>query len=127
MKTSDLKYHLPSIAWALFILVMSLLPGKDIPDLTIFRFDKLVHFGVYAFLGFLAYYGWVKQVQFPGLKKRTLIKIVGVITVYGFIIEVLQETCTADRHFDILDTAMDTSGAILGCYVCLLLKRRLTS
>ncbi len=59
---SFIKYNSPSLLWALAILIMCLLPGKDIPGLGIFEFDKIVHFIIYLLLALMMYYGWKKQI-----------------------------------------------------------------
>lgn len=54
-----------SIGWALFIFALCSIPGASVPDLTLFTFDKLGHFGMF-FVGALLWLrtwperaGWV--------------------------------------------------------------------
>lgn len=42
-----------TLAWMALIFVASSIPGSGIPSAAIFRFDKLLHFAVYAVLGAL--------------------------------------------------------------------------
>ena len=94
---------------------MCLLPGKDIPSLTIFEYDKIVHFGIYLLLAVMMYYGWKKQDSFPALHRFTFIKILIITFSYGFLVEILQEILTADRHFDLWDAGSNSLGALAGC------------
>ncbi len=123
---SFLKYNALSILWAILILALCLLPGKDLPSFTIFEFDKIVHFGIYVVLALLMYYGWNKQNTFPSLQENTITKILIITFTYGFAVEVAQELLTADRHFDILDALANAGGAVAGSIICIFAKRKLT-
>ena len=123
---SFLKYNTLSIFWALLILVLCLLPGKDIPSLAIFEFDKLVHFLIYMLLALLMYYGWKKQTSFPALQNKTILKILIITSTYGFVVEILQELLTADRHFDILDALANSTGAVAGSLMGTFVKKKLS-
>ena len=105
---------MPSILWAAFILVLCLMPGRDLPTVNILEFDKLVHIGVYIVLSLLTYYGWRKQDAYPWFKRATFLKILVLLSIYGFAVEVMQELFTADRHFDIFDALANSTGAVLG-------------
>lgn len=113
---SFLKYNWPSILWAAFILVICLMPGRDLPKVEIINFDKLVHIGVYVLLSVLTYYGWTRQSRFKILHRNTVLKIVILLSAYGFAVEVMQETLTTDRHFDLYDALANSIGAVLGTY-----------
>ena len=58
--------------------------------------------------------GWKKQSAFPSLYHNTFIKIFVIACVYGFTIEVMQETLTTTRHFEWLDEAANATGALVG-------------
>ena len=111
---SFLKYNWPSILWAAFILVICLMPGRHIPRITIPHFDKIVHTSIYMILGVLTYYGWSMQKSFNSLHQKTLLKIIILLSVYGFTIEIMQETLTADRHFELLDELANATGSVIG-------------
>lgn len=114
---SFLKYNWPSIAWAAFILVLCLMPGKDLPSVSIFEADKIGHFTVYTVLAFLMWYGWRKQTAFAWLQTNAFVKILLITAVYGFAVEIMQETFTADRHFDLLDALANSTGAVAGSLI----------
>ncbi len=113
---SFLKYNTPSILWAVFILVLCLMPGRELPSLTIWEFDKIGHFGVYLILSMLMVYGWRKQKSFSFLHTKALLKILLITSVYGFAVEVMQELFTTDRHFDMLDALANSTGAVVGSF-----------
>ena len=117
VEVSFLKYNWPSILWAAFILVLCLIPGRDLPSVTIFEFDKIVHFTFYVILAWLMFYGWRKQISFLSLRQNALIKILIITSVYGFAVEVMKELLTADRHFDIFDALANSSGAVAGSLI----------
>ncbi len=123
---SFIKYNWFAFFWAILILILCLMPGKDLPSITIFEFDKLVHSGIYLVLVYLMYYGWKKQSSFSFLHKSTILKILIITSSYGFIVEVMQELFTADRHFDIFDALANASGAVVGCYISPYIKNKLS-
>ena len=117
------KYNIASILWALFILALCLLPGKDLPTIPILNFDKLVHFSIYAILALMMFYGWKKQDLFPALHRNTIARILILTSLYGFAVEVMQEIFTSDRHFDLFDALANSSGAITGSLLGALVKK----
>ena len=123
---SFLKYNLLSILWTLLILVLCLMPGKDLPSVSIFEFDKIAHFGVYLILALLMYYGWKKQNYFQSLHNNTLIKILVLTSSYGFAVEIMQELFTTDRHFELLDALANSIGAVAGSFLGISLKQKLS-
>src|SRR4051812_23373058 len=96
---SFLKYNILSFFWTILILVLCLMPGKDLPSVSIFEFDKIVHFTLYLLLALMMYYGWKKQNTFSSLHNKTMLKILLLTSTYGFAVEVMQELFTTDRHF----------------------------
>lgn len=120
---SYIKYNWPSILWAAFILLLCLMPGKDLPSVSIWEFDKIGHFCVYALLAALMTWGWNKQQQYVWLHKNVLLKIMLIAASYGFAVEILQEMFTADRHFDILDATANAIGALAGSIISVKLLR----
>lgn len=103
--------------WAAFILWLCLMPGKDLPSVTIWEADKIGHFGVYIVLSFLMFYGWIKQSTASWFRTNTFFKILLITSCYGFAVEVMQELLTVDRHFDLLDALANAAGAVAGCFI----------
>lgn len=50
------RIWLPVLLWMIFIFILSSIPGKDIPDLAIPDFHRVVHFCEYTVLGGL----WIR-------------------------------------------------------------------
>jgi len=114
---SFLKYNWPSILWAAFILCLCLAPARHLPRINIPSFDKIVHFTFYFTLVLLMNWGWLKQQSFRSLHKNAWLKIFIIACAYGFTIEIMQETLTTDRHFELLDEAANACGAAVGSLV----------
>ena len=110
------KYNWPSIFWAAFILGICLMPGKDLPSVSVFQVDKIIHFACYFLLACLLYFGWSKQTYVACLHSNLLLKLLLLTCSYGFIIEVMQETLTKDRHFDSWDALANCAGAVAGSF-----------
>ena len=111
---SYLKYNWPSILWAAFILYLCMMPSHHLPHISIPNFDKIVHFTFYFVLVILMNWGWLKQRSFNSLHINAWVKIFIIACAYGLLIEIMQETLTADRHFEWLDEAADALGAAMG-------------
>ena len=120
------KYNTISILWSMLILVLCLLPGKDLPTVDIVNFDKLVHFSIYLLLALMMYYGWKKQDTFLVLHHRTVIKILIITSSYGFVVEIMQELLTADRHFDLFDALANSTGGVAGSLAGTYVKKKLS-
>jgi VanZ family protein len=104
------RYALPALAWTGIITVLTLLPGKDLPEVSIVNFDKMAHLGVFGLLAFL-YLRW----QALGQGLNTSVKTIILSTIaYGGLIEILQGTFYTDRHADVIDFIANTAGVILG-------------
>ena len=115
---SFLKYNSISLLWAALILLACLMPGRDLPDVSIRISDKAIHFIIYLFLSVFTYYGWMKQNAYTSLHRHTISKIVVITSAYGFIVEIMQHLFTADRHFDLMDALANSTGAVAGCVLC---------
>ncbi|NND78088.1 MAG: VanZ family protein [Flavobacteriales bacterium] len=97
----------PTILWALVILALSLMPGKDLPSIDIDYIDKIGHAVVYGILAYLIYGTGVS------FKIRTPILVAIIIPIcYGILIELLQDYLSEDRFADIYDAIANAFGAI---------------
>lgn len=121
---SFLKYNWPSILWAAFILALCLMPGRDLPSVTLWQADKIVHFFVYVVLAVLLYIGWKKQSAFAWFHQNAFSKILLFTFCYGFAVEIMQELLTADRHFDWYDALANALGGVGGVLVVWIVERR---
>ena len=103
------------------------MPGRHLPRIPIYEFDKIVHFTFYFVLALMMYYGWKKQDLFLSLHHSMITKIIIITSSYGFIIEIMQELFTADRHFDIFDALANSIGAVAGSFLAIYIKPKLTN
>ncbi|RQO31503.1 hypothetical protein DBR32_05975 [Taibaiella sp. KBW10] len=107
-----------SIGWAALIFVGCLLPGKDIPSLSIFEYDKLVHFGIFAALAFLL------LCIFRNPSFIQSFRVLFFCSAYGYALEVLQGSgWVTGRSFDLYDALADGLGALMGIGVFFVANR----
>lgn len=103
--------------WAAIIFAACLIPGREVPSLSIFQYDKLIHFGIFALLAFLLLF----LVKEP--KKVHGLLVFLACTGYGYFVELLQGSgITEGRAFDHLDAFADSLGAVAGVVIFFLLR-----
>ncbi len=103
--------------WALFILVLCGIPGRDIPHISfleLLSFDKFVHAGVFFVLILLTVRGSVLQTRFLFLSQYPIV-ISGLLCVlYGGILELLQDAVFEERSADLYDFIANSFGVLIG-------------
>lgn len=102
------------LIWSLVILVLCLLPTKDLSKVDAFKIphlDKIAHFGLF-FLFAVFFYGWL-LVAFAEHKKWNVLWTLLLVASYGFVIEWLQENYFS-RSGDFLDWVADMIGGGFG-------------
>lgn len=118
--------HLPTIIWAIIILILCGTPGKDVPHfsfLDLFGFDKFVHAGIFFVLVIFAIRGFRLQTKNNYLNKNASFLAVGFSIAYGGVLEILQGTIFEDRSADINDFIANS----FGCFVALLLYQKMSA
>ncbi|MDL2231758.1 VanZ family protein [Porphyromonadaceae bacterium OttesenSCG-928-L07] len=103
-----------NIIWATIIFVLCTMPGDRLPDprLDIPYMDKMVHFGMFFIMALLLCNELEYQTHWR--KRRIYMIAVGVVFLYGGVIEIMQEYWF-ERSGDIWDLLADVFGAIVGC------------
>lgn len=104
--------------WGLVIAILSLLPGKAVPDLSLWDWvapDKWAHVGVYAVWSYLYMAAGPKQRLFFGLVSMIL---------FGIAMETFQWAFYSDRFFEISDIVANCAGTLLGWQAFLTLSKR---
>ncbi len=110
------KYTKWSIVWALVILVLCGMPGRDIPHISfleLLSFDKFVHAGIFFVLLLLTVRGISLQTRFSSLQLYA--KSFSVITciIYGGLLEVMQGTIFIERSADVFDFIANSVGCLI--------------
>ncbi|HEX7457474.1 MAG TPA: VanZ family protein [Ginsengibacter sp.] len=121
MQKISIKKFLPGIAWFFLVLVLTCLPGNDLPKigwLDKIYFDKWVHIGMFGGLTFLFCWPFYKS-QFSNRQRLYyFIKITIAVSIWGLTIEFIQKFYVTGRSFDLLDWAADSLGAFIAFLFC---------
>ena len=104
------RFYFASIVWSGIILGLTLTPGKSLPSVELFTYDKLGHLVIFLVLSFLYVSGLYANKN--GFKKSILIGLIATV-LYGAAIEVLQDFIP-DRSMDWKDLAANCSGSTIG-------------
>lgn len=103
-----------TLLWALVILVLCLIPGKELPRYRwtdLFSFDKVVHAGVFFVLAWLMVVALRPTGTGPAIRWTA-----GVCLMYGGLLEVMQGTLMTDRYADVGDFVANGIGVALGLW-----------
>lgn len=102
------KKSLIALIWAIVIFILSIIPGKDLPELDINYFDKLAHATVYAILSFLI------LLACPSRTLNVIFLWAFLLPVsYGIMIELFQGTFLNDRITDVYDMIANAIGSLV--------------
>ena len=111
------RYTKWSMLWALIILILCGMPGKDVPHISfleLLNFDKFVHAGIFFVLLLLSLRGFLLQTRFVGLQRSARIAAFVLCVAYGGSLEILQGIIFIDRSSDIYDFIANTFGCSIG-------------
>jgi VanZ family protein len=112
-----IKAYWLAFAWAAIILLLTGLPGKDLPDYDIWDFeieDKLAHIFVFALLGWLLIRSYRRMKQSKKVPQKIVFLNVGVAIAFAALTEILQDLIFVGRFASITDFLADTIGILLG-------------
>lgn len=121
------KKLIPALLWAFFILLLCLLPGSAIPQLTFLDWlkpDKLVHLFLFGVLSFLLVKAFISPNIFSTLNNYPKFISIAIASVYGVVVEIIQEYCIPGRYGDVYDSIADAAGAFIGIWFFVILTRR---
>ncbi len=111
------RYTKWSMLWALIILILCGMPGKDVPHISfleMLKFDKFVHAGIFFVLFLLSVRGFMLQTRFEGLHQSPRAAAFIICVIYGGLLEILQGIVFIDRSADIYDFIANTFGCTMG-------------
>lgn len=121
MKTF-LTYHLPWLAYAAIILMVSSIPNLHTPHVQFVQTDKVAHFSEYAIFAFLAFRS-VAHLTPNMHNNRTLLVAFLALAIFAVFDEYLQ-SFTPGRDPDPLDYLADVIGGSLVLALTWLRRRR---
>lgn len=116
-----------AVIYTLALLLLSLISLQGLPQAEVENADKIFHTLAYAGLTFLWYLQYFSRStrNKKRLKKKPLLLICLAIVLFGIFIEVLQESITAYRTFDVWDITANFLGTLLALMVILALEPKL--
>lgn len=122
MQRISIKKFLPGITWFVVVVVLTCLPGNDVPKVSwldnIYDFDKLVHFGLFGGLTFLFCWPFYRSDFSSKQRLHFFIKIALSASIFGLAIEFIQRYYIPGRDYDLLDWAADSFGALAAFFIC---------
>jgi glycopeptide antibiotics resistance protein len=111
-----LKHTKWALLWALLILILCGIPGRDIPHISfleLLSFDKFVHAGIFCVLVLLMIRGFLVQTRYVSISHYAK-KIAFLISVvYGGLLEIMQGTLFEERSADVYDFIANSVGCLL--------------
>ncbi|MCK5595358.1 VanZ family protein [bacterium] len=109
------RFLLPLILYLILIFFLSSLPGKEIPDVELPYFDKLLHLLEYAVLGFLLMRGLKNsELKFSNISFIIFTAIFS--TLYGLSDE-SHQSFVPNRDMSLFDVLFDCIGGVIGSIV----------
>lgn len=117
--------YLPAIAWALIILVLILMPGKNLPDMQqdfFISLDKLAHFGVFSILSFLTLRGACRKTGREQFKTSYVLSPLLISVAYGLLLEIMQ-IMAENRMPEYMDALANTLGCFAGLLFFIAIKK----
>lgn len=106
--------------WALLILILCGIPGRDIPHISfleLLSFDKFVHAGIFCVLILLTIRGFKMQHAIASFKNSPIVSAVIICIAYGALLEILQGTIFQERSADIYDFIANSFGCLVGVLI----------
>ena len=97
------------------ISILSLIPGKQLPESPIQYADIMVHVVMYLIMSMVIFRESTKQ--YNGLSIRLKTVIVLLLIVYGGVLEVLQETFIPGRYGSLSDFLANATGVLSGLLI----------
>lgn len=115
-----LRVHLPTLAWAIFILIICGIPGDKIPEMTFWQWlkpDKIVHLLIFGLLCFLMIRSFLALNTGSFFYKNAKMLSLLLTIFYGVLVEILQATVFIHRSGDIRDAIANSIGAFVGLWI----------
>jgi VanZ family protein len=111
-------HHLWGILWIVFIVLLTALPGRLLPDIPtfmdLFEPDKLVHVVLFAILVILLLRGFARDPKAVFLKNHSLLVALNTGILLGALTELMQKYFIPGRTGSIYDFIANTAGCFVG-------------
>lgn len=117
----------PALFWALFVLILCGLPGRDFPELSFLQWlkpDKIAHLILFGVQCFLLLKAFRKMKQTSVYYKNAVLFSLTLSITYGVLVEVLQTYVFIQRDGDVRDAIANAIGAFLGVWLFKRINRR---
>jgi len=115
-----------SIIFTIIIMFLSFVPPagfKKLPPINILNFDKIVHMLMYSILTAIIIYDYKYKISNSPKRKTLLFIILLYTTIFGGIIELMQEKWFYPRSAEWIDWLADIVGALLGIFFMYIFKQ----
>lgn len=112
-----------SLTWATIVLVLTLIPGKAIPDVPVFGIDKTVHFFLFGLLMFLMLIESHRQKVFRNTGGYFILLAYTLCISYGIFIELIQNFIPG-RSSSVYDAIANSIGVCIGHVIFLLISKK---
>ena len=106
-----------ALLWALLILVLCAIPGRDLPKISaleLLNFDKFVHALLFLVLILLTVSGLKRQDSFTLLHRSPKMISLILCVAYGGLLEIMQGELFSERTADIFDFTANSFGCTIG-------------
>ena len=106
--------------WALIILILCGIPGRDIPHISfleLLSFDKFVHAGIFFVLVLLTVRGFLLQTRFIKIQHKAKAVAVVLCIAYGGSLEIMQGTLFEERSADVYDFIANSFGCVMALFL----------
>ncbi len=123
-----LKHTKWAMLWALLILILCGIPGRDIPHISfleLLSFDKFVHAGIFFVLVLLTIRGFLLQTTIEYLQKNAKSIAAVICIVYGGSLEVMQGTLFQERSADVFDFIANSFGVVVGLMMYTIIENKI--
>lgn len=104
-------YHLPTIAYAAAIILVSSIPNMAAPKFKFLLFDKLAHLVEYAVFAFLAFRS-ISNAGRQAIRSRAFMLSILFLSLFAVLDEFYQHFVPG-RHSDVYDLVGDMVGALI--------------
>lgn len=117
--------YLPALLWAALIVLLTFMPGSEVPNFKIPHLDKVAHTGMYAVFSFLLGYGLRSGSASDNKLRKQAVMSTSIAVGFGIVTEALQPELAPGRTFEVTDILANIIGSISGAtaYLVVHLKR----